>query len=281
MFTKLFGNALSPLFIKVGSTRTVVANISKKILIDEPAVVAVSKQTHEIICYAEEAKRLEKISSDDVEVLPLFSEGKLLDEKIYQDYIASIFGRLSHSIVHLFIPYPVVYLVPVAFPSSHKNLLRDALLHAHLFPIRFVNEVVGDTKAGLGDTGEERTVCTIRVGGTHTQVLVSLGLQKIHEVSIPMGGKDIDESLRTYIYRKYGMLVSAYALRNVKEEYTRSKTSGNVFSFVVRGKHLQQGTVMSLQLGAEDVQEVVLSFFQTLTPAISLMRRRLGPHQGI
>jgi rod shape-determining protein MreB len=246
----------------------VVANASKKILIDEPSVVAVSKQTKEIVCYAEEAKRLEKISSDDVEVLSLFSGGKLLDQNIYQDYISSIFGRLSHSFIHLFIPYPVVYLIPVGFPPSHQKLLREALLRAHLFPIRFVTEIIGDTKLGAGDVSSERTICTIRVGGTQTQLFLSLGLQKIHEVAIPMGGKDIDEALRIYIYQKYGMLVSAYALQNVKEEYTRSQTSGNVFSFVVRGKHIQQGSVMSLHLGPDDLHDVVRSFFETLVAQI-------------
>ena len=168
----LFGMFSHDVGIDLGTANTLVLVKGKGIVIDEPSVVAIDRNTKKILAIGAEAKRMVgRTPSNIVAVRPL-KDGVISDfevtEKMLEYFIRAVHDRSSFGL-----PRPrVVVGIPSGVTEVEKRAVHDAALNAGARVCYLVEEPLA-AAIGAGLPIMEASGCMIvDIGGGTTEVAV-------------------------------------------------------------------------------------------------------------
>ncbi len=253
-----------PVTLKIGSSRTILLGEGKKILVDEPAAIARSVLTGEVVGFGEQAVTLSLSGSPDIEVSPLFSGGIPLDEEKCVQYLQWIRKKLAVTLARRILPIPVVSVVSTQLPAPYRKAFSKSLQAAHFLPLAFVPHIAGEYRNAVGGSGAKQTVLLIRLGATLTQMGIYSGGTLVHADTLLLGGDDFNLALQLYIHQTFSVTVPLTSLTTLKENYTQTKMNQSEFSVILRGKDKRSGVLRSVQLSGQDFAEVSRLFFENV-----------------
>jgi rod shape-determining protein MreB and related proteins len=264
---------IKPVILQIGSSRTIVIGEGRKTLIDEPACIATSLITNEVVGFGSKASRLRTSGSTDIEVNPLFWQGIPLDPEKTLAYVYTLRKKLSTSLVGKVLPLPVVPVIAARTPTPYVQMFLQTLREANFLIVATVSQLYGEFNYAVGSAVGTSTVLVVRMGESLTQIGLYTAGTQIYTNSLPIGGYDFDRWLQLAIHSKYSLTVSTHSLSTLKEDYTKAKINRSQFSAVLRGKDTHTGVLRSVQLSAQDIGSVSHQFFEHVASLVCFQLR--------
>ena len=225
--------------IDLGTANTLVYVKGKGIVLREPSVVAIRRDTGAILSVGEEAKRMIGRTPGNIIAIRPMKDGVIADFDVTQimlrHFIAKSYRRRA-----LFLPQ-VVVCVPSGVTEVEKRAVLDATKQAGAKEAFLIEEPMA-AAIGAGLPVEEPTGSMIVDvgGGTSEVAVISLG-GIVNSQSIRVGGDEMDEAIINYIKKTYNLMIGERTAEEVKIRIGSACRLDEEYSLERRGRVLVHG----------------------------------------
>ncbi|PNR90076.1 rod shape-determining protein MreB [Petrotoga sp. 9T1HF07.CasAA.8.2] len=207
--------------IDLGTANTLVYMKGKGIILNEPSVIAINKDTSELLKVGKEAKKMiGKTPANIIAIRPL-KEGVIADYNVAMTMLKYFINTALNGFS--FFKPMVVVGIPTDATQVERNALREAALDAGSSKAFLIEEAMA-TAIGAGlDVEEPSGNMIVDIGGGTTEIaVISLG-NIVLSKSIRVAGDLIDQEIINHIKSKYNMVIGEKTAERIKIEI------GNVF----------------------------------------------------
>ena len=242
------------LAIDLGTANTLVYMKGRGIVLNEPSVIALNRQTGEVLATGREAwQMIGRTPGYIVAVRPLRG-GAITDFEITERMIRLLLQRVG---VSRFTRPKVVICVPSAITEVERRAVTDAARRAGAADANLIEQpMAAAIGAGL-PINEPLGNMVIDIGGGTSEVaLISLGGVVALE-AVRVGSFDIDAHIQTYIRREYGIAIGERTAEEIKVTIGSAWPTENEYAAEVRGRELMSGLPKTVVLSAEEVREAI------------------------
>lgn len=262
--------------IDLGTANTLVLVEGRGIVINEPSVVAIDRETNEIFAVGNKAKEMVGRTPGNIVAIRPLKDGVIADfevtERLLRDFLnkATRRSRLRRP--------RVVVSVPSGVTEVEKRAVIDATLSAGAKDARVIEEPMA-AAIGAGLPVQEPTgTMIVDIGGGTTEVaVISLGGIVSHR-SIRVAGDEMDDAIVQYIRRAYNLLIGERTAERIKSEigYASLRTDEEM-SMEVRGRDLVSGLPKTVVVSSNEVHKALEEPIQAILDAVKVTLERTPP----
>ena len=254
MFKRLRGMFSTDLSIDLGTANTLIYVKERGIILDEPSVVAIRVHNGQksIEAVGKEAKRMLGRTPGNIQAIRPLKDGVIADfqvtEKMLQHFIAKV-----HETKFIRPSPRVLICVPCTSTQVERRAIRESALSAGAREVKLIEEPMA-AAIGAGLQVEEATGCmVVDIGGGTTEIAIISLNGVVYSDSIRIGGDRFDESIVSYVRRKYGSLIGDSTAERIKQEAGCAFKSDELKEIDVRGRHLAEGVPRSFTLTNDEI----------------------------
>ena len=254
MFKRLRGMFSTDLSIDLGTANTLIYVKERGIILDEPSVVAIRIHNGQksIEAVGKEAKRMLGRTPGNIQAIRPLKDGVIADfqvtEKMLQHFIAKV-----HETKFIRPSPRVLICVPCTSTQVERRAIRESALSAGAREVKLIEEPMA-AAIGAGLQVEEATGCmVVDIGGGTTEIAIISLNGVVYSDSIRIGGDRFDESIVSYVRRKYGSLIGDSTAERIKQEIGCAFKSDALKEIDVRGRHLAEGVPRSFALTNDEI----------------------------
>ena len=263
--------------IDLGTANTLVFVRGKGIVLREPSVVAIRRDTGDILAVGEEAKRMIGRTPGNIVAIRPMKDGVIADFDVTQTmlrhFILKAYRRKS------ILKPQVVVCVPSGVTEVEKRAVLDATNQAGAREAFLIEEPMA-AAIGAGLPVEEPTGSMIvDVGGGTTEVaIISLG-GIVTSKSIRVAGDEMDEAIVQHIKKNYNLLIGERTAENIKiivgtAFLTEEKEKETM---QIRGRDLVTGLPKTQTINAQEIQLAVADPVTSIIEAIKITLEKSPP----
>jgi len=242
------------LSIDLGTANTLIYVKERGIILDEPSVVAIRMHNGQksIEAVGKEAKRMLGRTPGNIQAIRPLKDGVIADfqvtEKMLQHFIAKV-----HETKFIRPSPRVLICVPCTSTQVERRAIRESALSAGAREVKLIEEPMA-AAIGAGLQVEEATGCmVVDIGGGTTEIAIISLNGVVYRDSIRIGGDRFDESIVSYVRRKYGSLIGDSTAERIKQEIGCAYKSDELREIDVRGRHLAEGVPRSFALTNDEI----------------------------
>jgi rod shape-determining protein MreB and related proteins len=261
--------------IDLGTANVIVYVKGKGIVITEPSVVAVSDDNR-IVAVGEEAREMIGRTPANISAIRPMKDGVIADYVITEAMLRFFIGKATKG--HIGFSRPEVMIsVPAGVTSVEKRAVRDAALKAGAKEAYLIEEpLAAAIGANVPISGPSGNMIIDIGGGTSEIAVISLGGIVVSK-SLRVGGNRIDDSIATYIRKKYNLMIGERTAEQVKIEIGTALPLERELTMEVRGRDLIAGLPRTIQLNSSEVMEAIEIPLQQLVAAVRSVLEQTPP----
>ncbi|MCK4594772.1 rod shape-determining protein [bacterium] len=251
-YISLFSRDLA---IDLGTANTLVYLKGKGVVVDEPTVVAILRDTGAIVKVGIEAKIMLGRTPETIQALRPMSDGVIADfevtERMLKYFITKSHGR------RFFVHPRVLVCVPSGITEVEKRAVRDSALHAGAREVMMIYEpMAAAVGAGL-PVHEPVGNVIIDVGGGTTEMAVISLSGIVTNTSIRVGGDEMDAAIDKYLRKTYNLLVGEQTAERIKLQVGSAFPLDTKETMDVRGRDIVEGIPRILSVTSMEIREAL------------------------
>ncbi len=241
--------------IDLGTANTLVFVPGRGVVINEPAVVAISQIDKRILAVGQEAKDMIGRTPGEIIAYRPMRDGVIADYRITQAMLR-YFIRKAMGPYQLFKP-EVMVSVPTGVTSTERRAVVEAAIRAGAKSAYVVKEsVLAAIGAGI-PIHEARGRMVVDIGaGTTDVAVISLG-GIVSSVSIKCAGDRLDHAIADHIKKTYNLGIGEGTAEDVKIKIGSAVPVEDEMVMVVRGRDFITGLPRSAELKTNDIVRAV------------------------
>jgi rod shape-determining protein MreB len=241
--------------IDLGTASVLVYVRKKGVVLNEPSVVALDKNTDKILAVGEEARQMLGRTPGNIVAIRPLKDGVISDfeitERMLKHFIQKACGTRR-----IFKPR-VIICVPSGVTQVEKRAVIDAANQAGARKTYLIEEpVAAAIGAGLDISKPSGNMIADIGGGTTDVAVISLGGIVVN-ASIKIAGDKFDEAIIRYMRKKYNLLIGERTAEEMKINIGSAFESGNGKSMEVRGRNLVTGLPKTHEVFSNEMVEAL------------------------
>lgn len=243
--------------IDLGTASVIVFRKGSGIVLHEPSVVAIDKNTDKVIAVGEEARQMLGRTPGHIVAIRPLKEGVIADydttEKMLTYFIRKIMGN------KLFFKPRVIVCIPTGATDVEERAVRQATLSSGARQAFIIEEpLAAALGAGINISEATGNMVVDIGGGTSDIAVLSLGGLVCND-SLRIGGDKFDEAIIRYIRREYNLMIGDRTAEEVKIRVgTAYVTEDNRHrSMEVRGRDLVTGLPKTISISSAESWEAL------------------------
>ena len=260
--------------IDLGTANTLVYMKGRGIIIREPSVVAVDARTDElrVRCVGHEAKAIIGAAPNSILAVRPLKDGVIADFDITAAMLQSFIRQACGS--RLFVRPRVVICVPSGVTEVERRAVRQAAAKAGARQVTVIEEpmAAADIHNHAAHRFSGRQPGT-NGGGTAEVAVISLsGI--VASRSVRCAGDALDQSITSFIKRKYNLLVGERTAEQIKLEIGSAcppdptDTEHGETTMEIKGRNLVDGLPKDILIRSEEVREAMNENLMRIVEAI-------------
>ena len=260
--------------IDIGTANTLVYMKGRGIIIREPSVVAVDARTDElrVRCVGHEAKAIIGAAPNSILAVRPLKDGVIADFDITAAMLQSFIRQACGS--RLFVRPRVVICVPSGVTEVERRAVRQAAAKAGARQVTVIEEpMAAAIGAGL-PTAEPVGSMIVDIGGGTAEVAVISLSGIVASRSVRCAGDALDQSITSFIKRKYNLLVGERTAEQIKLEIGSAcppdptDTEHGETTMEIKGRNLVDGLPKDILIRSEEVREAMNENLMRIVEAI-------------
>ncbi len=244
--------------IDLGTANVIVYVSGKGIVLEEPSVVAIDKNTNKVLAVGVEARRMiGRTPSNIVAIRPL-REGVISDydvtEKMLRYFIDKVVDKKGFN--RFFMPR-IMVCVPTGVTDVEKRAVEEATRQAGARDVYIIEEPIAAAIGAGIDIAQPNGNMVIDIGGGTADIaVISLGGAVVSE-SIKIGGDKFDESIVRYMKKKHNILIGERTAERIKIEIGKAHEAEEEKSMKISGRNLVTGLPQSITIYSKEILEAL------------------------
>ena len=241
----------------------------KKIVLNEPSVVARDRKTGKLIAVGKEAREMLGKTPDSIQAIKPLQDGVIADidstKEMITYFIHKIYGN------SLFKP-EVMICVPIEVTSVERKALFDAVKGAKK---TYIIEEGRAAIIGSGvDISQPEGSMVIDIGGGSTDIAILSLDEIIASKSIRVAGNRFDEDIVRYVKRKYNLLIGDRTAEKIKKDLGSALKVQSPEVMEIKGRDLETGIPNTVEVNANEIYEAIEdSLFQIVNSTKEVLEK--------
>ena len=271
----LFGGSRD-MGIDLGTANTLVHVKGKGIVLREPSVVAIERDTGDVLAVGDEAKKMIGRTPGNIVAIRPMKDGVIADFDVTQNMLKYFIRKAMNT--KSFIRPRVVVGVPSGVTEVEKRAVIDAAQQAGAREAYLIEEPMA-AAIGAGLPVEEATGnMVVDIGGGTTEIaVISLG-GIVTSRSIRIGGDEMDSSIVQYIKKLYNLMIGERTAEEIKIKIgTAIMTPKTEKELEIRGRDLVSGLPKNLTIKSTEIREALADPVDKIVNAVKTTLERTPP----
>ncbi len=271
----LFSLFSSDLAIDLGTANTLVYAKGKGIVVNEPSIVAINKNTGEVEAVGKEAKEMLGRTPGNIVAIKPMKDGVIADFKVTERML-HYFIQKAHNRKMLVHPR-IVIGVPSEITQVEKRAVMESAYQAKASEVHLVEQaMMAAIGAGLPITEPSGNMIVDIGGGTTDIAVISLsGI--VYSRSVRVAGNEMDEAIMHYLKRKYNLLIGERTAEQIKIEVGSAYPLEKPLTMEIKGRNLIEGVPKTITVDDSEIREALSECVSTIMNAIRVALERTPP----
>src|SRR5437016_5551910 len=241
------------LAIDLGTANTLVFVRGRGIVVNEPSIVAINKNTGEVEAVGKEAKEMLGRTPGNIVAIKPMRDGVIADFKVTERML-NYFIQKAHGRKMLVHPR-IVIGVPSEITQVEKRAVMDSAYRAKASEVHLVEQaMVAATGAGLPIT-EPSGSMVVDIGGGTTDIAVISLSGIVYSRSVRVAGNEMDEGVMNYLKRKYNLLIGERTAEQIKIEVGSAYPLDKPLTMEIKGRNLIEGVPRTVTVWDHEIRE--------------------------
>ena len=260
--------------IDLGTASILVYIKGKGVVLKEPSVVAIDRDTDTIRAIGEEARLMIGRTPGNIIATRPLREGVISDytvtEKMLKHFIGKVCGK------SIFAPR-IMICIPSQVTEVEKKAVIDAAIQAGARKVYLIEEPIA---AAIGAGIDIARPCGNMIvdigGGTSDIAVISLG-GSVVSTSIKIAGDDFDEAIVRYMRKKHNLLIGERTAEDIKIKIGTCFPLAQPETMDVRGRNLVTGLPKTVQVSSEETEEALREATLQIVEAVHSVLEKTPP----
>lgn len=241
--------------VDLGTANVLVYIKGKGIVLREPSVVAIDRDTNQVLEIGEEARRMLGRTPGNIVAIRPLREGVIADydttESMLRHFIEKVAGRSF-----LFKPR-IMVCIPSGVTTVEKRAVLEAAVQAGARKTYLIEEPLAAALGAGLEISEPYGSMVVDIGGGTTDVaVISLGGIVVSE-SLRIGGDKFDEAIVRYVKKEYNVMIGERTAEEIKINVGTAIRDARQGSLEVRGRDLLTGLPKTIKLVVNETCEAL------------------------
>lgn len=259
--------------IDLGTTNIRIYKRRKGVILKEPSVVAVDRETNEPVAFGLEAKRMFGRTPESISIIRPIQRGVIADFEMTEQLL-NYFLKKAH-VKNVFLKSKMVMNCPLKITKVEENAVREAADRLGSRDVYLVDAIKASALGSGLDISRPDGNMIIDMGGGVTDIaIISLG-SIIKGDTIFITGDLFDKRIVSYMKNKYKLLIGEKTAEEIKIE--ASSLFGEEIVSEVRGRDLITNLPHTIEITSNDITDALQADIYELIDVIKEMLEDVHP----
>ncbi|NIR51175.1 rod shape-determining protein [candidate division KSB1 bacterium] len=270
-WNKFFANDIA---IDLGTANTLVYVKGRGILINEPSIVAIRKSDQQILAYGNDAKTMMGRTPGDLVTVRPLKDGVIADFDLAEKMIRHFIKKVQ---TNRFIRPRIAVCIPSGITEVERRAVRDSAEHAGGREIYLIQEPMAAAIGVNLPIDEPVGSMVIDVGGGTTEIAVISLSGIVTDISIRIGGDEMNEAIIQYFKKAYNLLIGDNTAEAIKITMGSAEPYKSDEVKMVKGRNLVDGIPKTVKVSSREIQEALAESVGYIVDAVKLCLERTPP----
>lgn len=254
----LFSFLTKEIAVDLGTANTLIIH-NDKVVVEEPSIVAIDKQTGKILAVGKKALMMHGKTHDNIKTLRPLSNGVIADFQAAEEMIRAMI-KMTENKKSWFPPsLRMVICIPSGITEVEERAVRDSCEQAGAKEVRLIHEPMA-AAIGIGiDVLEPTGNIVIDVGGGTTEIAVIALGGIVCNKSIRVAGNDFNTDIIEFMRKEHNILIGERTAEKIKIEVGSaiSELENPPPDLKVHGRDMLTGIPKEITVGYQEIAQAL------------------------
>lgn len=261
--------------IDLGTANTVLYVRGEGIVLNEPSIVAIRRDSHEVLAVGNEAKRMLGRTPGTIDAIRPMKDGVIADFDITESMLR-YFIRKVHDRRTLISPR-IVIAVPAGITEVERRAVKDSAERAGARKVYCIEEPMA-AAIGCGlPVHEPAGNMIIDIGGGTTEVAIMSLSGIVFSRSVRVGGDELDEAIVQYMKRVYNLMIGERTAEEIKIAIGSAYPLEEELTLEIRGRDLGAGLPKTVVVTSQEIRQAMSDPIESIVGAVRYALERCPP----
>lgn len=241
--------------IDLGTANILVTVKGKGIVLNEPSVVAIDRETGGILATGEEAKEMLGRTPERIKAVRPMKDGVIADftatELLLKNLLKKVNDKYNSGRPR------VVVGVPSGITEVEERAVEEAIMQAGAKEVYLMEEPMAAAIGANLNVEEPSGNIIVDIGGGTTEVaVISLGGIVVSN-SLRVAGDELDEDIVNYVKKEYNLAIGETTAEQIKKQIGCAIPLMTVEEMEVKGRDLNTGLPKNIIMNSTQAEEAI------------------------
>ncbi len=263
--------------IDLGTASVLVYIKGKGIVLREPSVVAIEKNTNKLLAVGEEARRMLGRTPGNIVAIRPLRDGVISDYDITERMLKYFINKICGNKVFRPFKPRIMVCVPSGVTEVERRAVIDAAMQAGARKTYLIEEPIAAAIGAGIDISKACGSMVVDIGGGTTDIaVISLGGTVVSS-SIKIAGDKYDEAIVRYMRKKHNIMIGERTSEEMKINIGTVYPRVQEVAMDVRGRNLISGLPKTISVTSSEMMEALEEPMSSIIEAVHAVLERTPP----
>ncbi|GAB1408900.1 rod shape-determining protein [Desulfovibrionales bacterium] len=278
ILNKILGFFSNDLAIDLGTANTCVYVKGRGIVLREPSVVAVkrdSRGANKVLAVGSEAKRMLGRTPGNIMAIRPMKDGVIAEFEIAEAMLRHFISKVHNS--RRLVRPRIAICVPTGITQVEKRAVRESAQSAGAREVFLIEEPMAAAIGADLPITEPTSNMVVDIGGGTTEVAVISLAGIVYSKSVRIGGDKMDEAILQHVKRKYSMLIGESSAEMIKMTIGSAYPMEPELTMDVKGRDLVSGIPQNVVITSDEVRKAISEPIDAIVQAVRIALEQTPP----
>lgn len=260
--------------IDLGTANVLIYVEGKGIVLQEPSVVAINRDTNEILAVGSEAQRMIGRTPGNISAIRPLKDGVISDYDVTERMLQYF---IKKTCVNRLIKPRIIVCVPSGVTEVEKRAVKEAALQAGGRAVYLIEEPVAAAIGAGIEIAAPEGIMVIDIGGGTTDIaVISMG-GIVTSKSVKIAGDKLDDHIVKYMRREYNIFIGERMAEKLKCQIGMAHPGEESLTTLCKGRDLVSGLPRTVEVSSEEILRALEEPLDVICEAVHSVLEKTPP----